>query len=115
MHIIITSECSTNQETHKLNQAGSSKDDQATGGSLVLKATAQSEQGDFKYYLSNFSLLFKMISLYDQSLYFILSSVTRTDKEYLLLDEENLTPAEMRHISWTQYGDNEERSYEEIE
>ena len=38
-----------------------------------------------------------------------------TDKEYLLLDEENLTPAEMRHISWMQYWAKEDRTYTEIE
>ena len=36
-----------------------------------------------------------------------------TDEDYLSLDKENLTPAEMRHISWTQYG--EEGTYEVIE
>ena len=44
--------------------------------------------------------------------HFILSPVISTDKEYLSLDEENLTPAEMRQISWTQYG--EEGTYEKI-
>ena len=52
-------------------------------------------------------------SQYYLSIYFNLSSVIPTDKEYLSLNEENLTPAEMRHISWTQYG--EEGTYKEIE
>ena len=40
----------------------------------------------------------------------ILSSVISTDKEYLLLDEENLMPAEMRDISWMQYWAKEDRT-----
>ena len=102
------SECSTSKETQKLDKAGSSQDEQATGGGPVIQEASQSKQGDFNYDISNFFLLFKAIS------HCILSSLIPTDKEYLLLDEENLTPAEMRHISWTQYWDKEDRTYAEI-
>ena len=55
------SECSTGRETQKLDKPGSSRDEQATGGGPVIQEASQSKQGDFKYDISNFSLLFKVI------------------------------------------------------
>ena len=49
------SESSTSQETQKLDQAGSSQDEQVAGGVPVIQEAFQSKQGDYKY---DFSIFF---------------------------------------------------------